>query len=322
MSVQKPLISIIIPVYNVEKYLSNCLDSIIEQTWTNLDIILVDDGSNDKSGEICDDYAIKDSRIRVIHKLNAGLSAARNSGLNVAKGDYVGFVDSDDWIEPTMYENLFAGFSMAENVLLTNGMIYRYDDANGKETLMRPATWKRLLPFIIDGYGFGKAMLSESSNHYVWSKLYKKEVFDWVRFREGRNDEDTFFTYELAKIIRNKSYVIVEIPNAIYHYRIRQDSICNSKERLHIIDRMATLNDIYNDSIKYWPEMTPLIDERKVASLIWFLKNSYYSDEIPIEIIKQYASCLRATKFKSALKVLNTKDLCRYMAYRYLYIFM
>ena len=84
MSVQKPLISIIIPVYNVEKYLSNCLDSIIEQTWTNLDIILVDDGSNDKSGEICDDYAIKDSRIRVIHKLNAGLSAARNSGLNVA----------------------------------------------------------------------------------------------------------------------------------------------------------------------------------------------------------------------------------------------
>lgn len=319
---RKPLISIIVPVYNVEKYLPQCLDSIMVQTYTNLEIILVDDGSTDNGGHICDEYAKSDSRIKVIHKQNAGLSAARNLGLDIAHGEYIGFVDSDDWIEPTMYEDLYAGFSITENTLLTNGMIYQYDDITGEESLMRPHSWKHESLLVINGADFGKAMFSETSNHYAWSKLYKKEVFDWVRFREGRNDEDTFFTYELAKIIRNKSYVIVEIPNAIYHYRIRQDSICNSKEKLHIIDRMTTLNDIYNDSIQYWPEMTPLIDERKVASLIWFLKNSYYSDEIPIEIIKQYASCLCATKFKSALKVLNTKDLCRYMAYRYLNRFM
>ena len=104
----KPLISVIVPIYNTEKYLKKCLDSIINQTYKNLQIILIDDGSGDNSGEICDEYATKDSRIQVIHKQNAGVTAARNDGLDMATGDYIGFVDSDDWIEPNMYEEMMA----------------------------------------------------------------------------------------------------------------------------------------------------------------------------------------------------------------------
>ena len=102
----EPLISVIIPVYNVEKYLEKCINSVIGQTYKNIEIIIVDDGSTDKSGLICDFFAGKDTRIVVIHKVNGGLSSARNAGLDIAKGDYIGFVDSDDWIEPDMYECL------------------------------------------------------------------------------------------------------------------------------------------------------------------------------------------------------------------------
>ena len=104
----KPLISVIVPVYNVEQYLPKCIDSILAQTYENLEIILVEDGTKDSSGVICDEYAAKDARIRVIHKENGGLSSARNAGMEIARGEYFGFVDSDDWIEPEMYENLMA----------------------------------------------------------------------------------------------------------------------------------------------------------------------------------------------------------------------
>ena len=101
-----PLISIIIPVYNVEKYLAKCVESVINQTYKKIQIILIDDGSTDNSGKICDDFKLKDNRIEVIHKKNGGLSDARNAGLKIVKGDYIGFIDSDDYIEKDMYETL------------------------------------------------------------------------------------------------------------------------------------------------------------------------------------------------------------------------
>ena len=102
-----PKISVIVPVYNVEKYLRKCIESILNQTFREFELILVDDGSTDSSGKICDEYALKDSRIKVIHKENGGASSARNAGLDVAKGEYIGFVDSDDWIEMDMYGELY-----------------------------------------------------------------------------------------------------------------------------------------------------------------------------------------------------------------------
>ena len=123
------MISIIIPVYKTEPYLRKCVDSVLAQTYTNLEVILVDDGSPDDCGKICDEYAAKDSRVKVIHKENGGLSSARNCGLDVATGKYIGFVDSDDWIDPDMYETLL-------------GLLLRYDAdiAEGSYRFFRP--WK------------------------------------------------------------------------------------------------------------------------------------------------------------------------------------
>ncbi|HEY8803664.1 MAG TPA: glycosyltransferase, partial [Clostridium sp.] len=104
---QNPLISIIVPIYKVEVYIRNCVDSILNQTYKNLEIILVDDGSPDNCGNICEEYSSKDKRIKVIHKKNGGLSSARNAGLDIASGEYIGFIDSDDWIEGDMYESLY-----------------------------------------------------------------------------------------------------------------------------------------------------------------------------------------------------------------------
>lgn len=108
MQITKPKISIIVPVYKAEPYLRKCIDSILNQTFKDFELILVDDGSPDRCGEICDEYALKDSRIKIIHKENSGRSSARNVGLDIAQGEYIGFVDSDDWIEPDMYEVLYS----------------------------------------------------------------------------------------------------------------------------------------------------------------------------------------------------------------------
>ena len=110
---EHPLISVIVPIYKVEKYLSKCIESIIAQEYSNIEIILVDDGSPDNCGKICNDYAIKDNRIKVIHKENGGLSSARNAGIDIAQGEYIGFVDSDDTIEPYMYEKLYNAISVS-----------------------------------------------------------------------------------------------------------------------------------------------------------------------------------------------------------------
>ena len=114
MQKKNPLISVIVPVYKVEQFIHRCVDSILNQTYTNLEIILVDDGSPDRCGEICDEYAEKDSRIRVIHQKNGGPSAARNAGLDICTGEYIAFVDSDDYIEPDMLQQLLSGIGSAD----------------------------------------------------------------------------------------------------------------------------------------------------------------------------------------------------------------
>lgn len=130
-----PLISVIIPVYNVEKYLHRCLDSVIEQTYKNLEVILIDDGSTDHSGEICDDYAAKDVRIHVIHQENQGVSAARNKGLDTAKGEYIAFVDSDDYILPEMYAKMLE--CIIENNVDFCVCQWQYEYADGRQVVQK-----------------------------------------------------------------------------------------------------------------------------------------------------------------------------------------
>ncbi len=184
------LISVIVPVYNVEKYLRRCVDSIINQTYKNLEIILVDDGSPDNCGAICDEYANKDSRVKVIHKVNGGLSDARNAGLDICQGQYIGFVDSDDWIELDMYETLY-NFMVKENLDVAMCCAQQiYDD--GRIIKLKAdfapgiITDKNELISIIVNGGFEVV---------VWSKLFSKKVMRGSTFKKGKIHEDKYFVF-------------------------------------------------------------------------------------------------------------------------------
>ncbi|NNU74906.1 glycosyltransferase [Clostridium estertheticum] len=215
-----PLISIIVPIYNVEVYIRNCVDSILGQSYENLEIILVDDGSPDNCGDICDEYRSKDKRIKVIHKKNGGLSSARNAGIDIASGDYLGFIDSDDWIERDMYESLYnaiiehkADISVCGRYIVEGDKITTISDSEKAQVFTRS---EALTELVLDEYSGMK--------NFAWDKLYKKELFDDIRYPEGKYYEDIFTTYKLF----SKSNKIVDIKSPKYYYLLREDSICGS----------------------------------------------------------------------------------------------
>lgn len=210
-----PLISVIVPVYNVAEYLPECIDSIISQTYTNLEIILVDDGSTDECPRICDEYAKKDSRIRVIHKENGGLSDARNAGLDICTGEWIGFVDSDDYIDKTMYSKLYK--AAAENTSDVS-VCHFVDSGNGKYHQKKLSS-----KMVFD--------LKEDMVHHVLTegdgtisaclKLYKSSVFYGLRFPKRITYEDM---YIILLVIKN-TFRMTIIPDNLYFYRKRTGSI-------------------------------------------------------------------------------------------------
>ena len=216
-------ITIIVPVYNVEKYLRRCLDSIIKQSYKNLEIILVDDGSTDNSLAICNEYKAKDNRIIIIHKENGGLSSARNAGLDIATGEYIGFVDSDDEILENMYETLY------KNIKETN-----CDIAAGRFIMILSDGEEQLPPYNTDDKDI--VIMSGIDRWFYlylsWvaivqvNKLFKRHIFENLRFKEGAYYEDEYIIhleYEKAKRI-------VYVPTVLYRYYYRDDSITNKKE--------------------------------------------------------------------------------------------
>lgn len=216
MLTENVLISIVIPIYNVEKYIDRCLCSVLEQTYSNLEIILVDDGSKDNCAAICDRYAAKDERIKVIHKQNGGLSSARNAGIAIATGEYIGFVDSDDYIHPRMFEKLLAA-AASENAEIA--VCHHYTE-RGKHLLIEDPIGDQTKVFT------GKEALFElvedvNMKSYAWDKLYRLALFEGVRYPEGRNFEDIATTYKLF----DKAERICQIPDFLYYYQIREDSI-------------------------------------------------------------------------------------------------
>ena len=226
MSQEKALISLIIPVYKVEKYSEKCIQSVINQTYENLQIILVDDGSPDNCGKICDEYAKKDHRIEVIHKSNGGLSDARNKGLEIAKGEYIGFVDSDDYIEADMYEVLYnllkqynADVSICNFYTVSQGKISIKNADNGINEYNRIEILKEIL-------------LDKNIQSYAWNKLYKKELFDEIKYPIRKKYEDigtTFYLFEKCNKI-----VVTSEPE--YYYLKRADSLVNNVTESTILD--------------------------------------------------------------------------------------
>lgn len=214
-------ISIIIPVFNVQKWIDFCVQSIIKQTYPYLDIILVDDGSTDKSGLLCDEWALKDNRIRVIHKNNGGLSDARNVGLEMAKGEYITFIDSDDYVLPTFIEYLYDLISI-NNADMSVCQLINVDENNnvlseGGNSIDR----------VVKGnYNCMKEYLSGTAIDTVaWRKLYKKDLFtSGIRYPVGKYHEDVWTTYKLI----SRCNTIAIGSKALYAYRQRYGSIVNS----------------------------------------------------------------------------------------------
>lgn len=244
MVMDQSLISVIVPIYKVQDYLDECVESIINQTYSNIEIILVDDGSPDECPNMCDAWAKKDSRIRVVHKKNGGLSSARNAGIEVANGEYICFVDSDDFICKDALENLYNRIKDDATVGITSGMIYRYQDgctSNFKDV------WLCSVEKVIPASEFLLETMSQKTSYTVWNKLYRREVVGNTRFREGRNNEDTLFMYDLGKNITSMNVCMVEIPQYVYYYRYREDSICTTAKIPLAIDILGNYELMMED---------------------------------------------------------------------------
>ena len=219
------LISVIVPIYNVERYLEKCVNSILVQTYLNLEVILVDDGSPDNCPQLCDQLAKKDSRIVVVHKKNGGLSSARNAGIDIARGEYIGFVDSDDWCEPDMFENLAKALDESGCSLAVCGV--EHNDENGKllrSDCLDPGSLtipqEQALSYFFDG---------KSLPAWACNKLFKKTLWDNARFPLNRQFEDIPVT---RRFIMQESAIAV-VPKNLYHYMTRTSGISGTSINLN-----------------------------------------------------------------------------------------
>jgi len=206
-------ISVIVPVYNVEKYLARCVDSILAQTYENLEVILVDDGAKDNSGAICDAYAAKDPRVKVIHKENGGLSSARNAGLEAATGECIAFVDSDDWIEPDAYAHLLQLMEQYDVKLVCGGR-YDVDGRNGEKTIGLCPPKEEI---ITAEEMVGRIFLWQGCDSSACDKLYHRSVLENFRYPEGKVCEDVPVTYKI--VLTAERVALSDMPFYNYYHR-------------------------------------------------------------------------------------------------------
>lgn len=253
------LISVIVPVYNVEAYLPRCVDSILAQTYKNLEIILVDDGTKDRGGVICDEYAAKDSRVKVIHKENGGLSSARNAGIDVARGEYLAFVDSDDYLEPEAMKVLLDA-AVSNNVRLACAGRYDVDSVTGRRTrgLCPPKTE------CISGEELvGRIFTWDGCDSAAWDKLYHRSLFREARYPVGKICEDVPTTYLLALDAGRAAMV----NHPIYNYYHRPGSITTaavSDKSFHLSEHTARMEPYI---LEHYPQLSQQVRYLRVRTL-------------------------------------------------------
>ena len=254
-------ISIIIPVYNVEKYLRQCLDSLIGQTLKNIEIICVNDGSKDNSLEILREYKNKDSRIVIIDQINQGVSVARNNALKIAKGEYIGFVDSDDWVDADFFEKLYYSAIKNDCDIAVGGIAWNFTSG---ELDFIDLKFKKSKIFNKTSDKYKITRVAKAA--YIWNKIYKKELFEKLKleFEPGICYEDMMFSH----IILHESEKLVTVPNTFYHYRANPLSLVHNdtpekkldfkNEILKTIDYVKK-NKIKVNIAKYYPQNTKVI---------------------------------------------------------------
>ena len=289
------LVSVIIPVYNVEKYLEQCLDSVLNQTYQNLQIILVDDGSTDRCPQICDQYAAMEQRVEVIQRKNGGLTVARNTGLTAVKGEYIGFVDSDDWIHPEMYRHLVeilektdADISTVE-VVKTTGEI---------QPVHEPVAVK-----VLSQQEFAKVFFKIGSQkivYYVWNRLYKKELLEPDHFEERFSiGEDVVASYKAW----TKAEKIAESNQPMYYYRQKTGMT-------------STFSPKYFQLLDVWNSVAQLTADRRTGYDGYVKTNQeriYFTLLMELALSGEYRNNLYQTKVNELLLDLKRvkKDLLR-----------
>lgn len=279
------MISIIIPIYKVEQYLDECVTSIINQTYKDLEIILVDDGSPDNCPQMCDKWAKKDARIKVVHKKNGGLSSARNAGLKVATGEYIGFVDSDDYVDETMYEDLIQVMMQNEKTVVVSSPIIR--NTVGVFTPYKVGTYEYKDGDTMSFSEYIKLFLGMNMDATVWNKLYKRE-FIQTMFREGRNNEDYLFMYNNVKNLYDSDKLLAVSAHAHYYYRDNAQSICHqaatSVNRL-FFDELYNMVEITEDLNKWNPMMkgniVPILEGKVIHACDQMLKYPVLREKRP-----------------------------------------
>ena len=272
-----PELSIIVPIYKVEKYLDECIQSILHQTFTDFELILVDDGSPDACPQMCDAAAEQDSRVRVIHQKNGGLSAARNMGIEAARGNWLGFVDSDDFVAPDFYEKLYNAAVNADADCAVCSVQLTHEDGSRMDT---PPQWK----VYGGGYTGGdvlKTITWQNNAPYLvaWNKLYRREVFRTLRYPVGRINEDVFVFAELFDTI--KKVACMEQP--LYFYRQRTGSIMQSKCTLRNLDEFWGMVECFDYFMAHgYKELLSAAEKRIFAKLTgvyyWLSAQERHSD--------------------------------------------
>lgn len=258
---QKPKISIIIPVYNVEHYVAKCLDSVIRQDYSDLEIVIVDDGSTDSSGEICERYAKLDSRITLIHQENQGLSMARNNGLDISRGEYIGFIDSDDWIAPDMYSILYRNaVAYDADISMIN---FYYVTADGEYV---PFSNENMVTKSLQGI-YKMAHNIRTANNFAWNKLYKHYLFNEIRFPEGKTFEDIFTMYKLVDAAKN----LVISSECKYYYFRRSDSITLAPFNYSHMDNIDAYIERYRYISNKYPKLESACRKQIFTSVLWVL---------------------------------------------------
>lgn len=295
-----PLISIIVPVYNVEKYIVKCIESIIKQSYANIEIILINDGSTDKSNEYCKCYNKKDDRIILVNKENGGLSDARNKGIDIAKGEYITFIDSDDYIDSLMIEKMVNRILIDKSdiVICNFHKVNKYGEILDKGRIEKDD--------VITGFEANQMM---NINYSVsWGKLFKTDLFNGLRFPLKKQHEDEFLAHRLL----GKDRKISIIKECMYNYLVRDDSIMNSVttlNRAHVCEALLDRITYYNDL-----DMQKCIS-KTASQLLEVYIFLYY------ELHHEYKCELNAVKKEI---ILNLKKVSKYLSNRMvieLYIF-
>lgn len=289
MDVSLPKISIIVPVYNVEKYLNKCLDSILAQTFEDYELLLIDDGSSDKSGNICDEYEKKDKRVKVFHKENGGLSSARNAGIDAACGEYIGFIDSDDYIDNDMFEQLYNDVTKNDADVAVCGIYNCY------RNVVRLECSRNIYKIVDNEEALRLVLESKIVSVHACNKLFKKECFVEDRFPVGMTSEDAYTIPELL----SKCQKIVINTTAKYYYVHRSNSItsfCFSESDYGVVKA-------YTKNLKLVKEKFPRCIKEAEFRYLW--AHAYVLDKMLLtENFKDYdklneiVSFLRKNTFK------------------------